>query len=125
MQRIEQRISALEAQKDADKDPVQFIYLSALGQDDEGIVESSTQAAKGHMRWERMPGESLADFRERLEEDCLNAQTAGSEVRKCYLVLNAYANGALYSLRPNEEYKRWGTYTNEGSETTIRFNSSV
>lgn len=120
MQKLEQRIAALEAKQPSAENEVTFIYIAALGQDDENITSTSTRTGKGHKRWERTDGESIADFRSRIEKDCLGVYASETSQIRSYMLFHQYTNGALYTLRPKSDYEAWGTYTNKGSGSTIR-----
>jgi hypothetical protein len=119
MQKLEQRIALLEAKQPSSENEVTFIYIAAMGQDDETIAGSSTQTGKGYKRWVRAEGESIVDFRSRIETDCLGVYAPKECIIKTYLLFHQYPNGAHYELRPKHEYDSWGAYTNKGSDNTI------
>jgi hypothetical protein len=119
MQKLEQRIAALEATRPSAENEVTFIYIAAMGQDDENITCTSTQTGKGHKRWERAEGESVADFRSRIEKDCVGVYASETSPIRSYMLFHHYTNGAVYTLRPKQDHEAWGTYTNKGSGNTI------
>jgi hypothetical protein len=119
MQKLEQRIALLEAKQPSSENEVTFIYIAAMGQDDENITSTSTQTGRGYKRWERAEGESIVDFRSRIEKDCLGVYAPEKDTIKTYMLCHHYKNGALYTLRPKQDQDAWGTYTNKGSDSTI------
>jgi hypothetical protein len=118
--KLEQRIAALEAKQPSSENEVTFIYIAAMGQDDETITSTATQTGKGYKRWEREDGERIADFRARIEKDCMGKYASETNPIRSYWLLNQYPNGAHYALTPREERESWGAFTHEGSGNTIR-----
>ncbi|WP_138514567.1 hypothetical protein [Rhodoferax bucti] len=119
MQKLEQRISALEAKQPSAENEVTFIYIPAMGQDDETITSTATQTGTGYKRWVRGEGEPIADFRTRIEKDCMGKYAPETSPIRSYWLLNQYPNGAHYALTPREERESWGAFSNNGSGVTI------
>jgi len=119
MHKLEQRIAALEAKQPSAENEVTFIYIAAMGQDDETITSTATQTGKGYKRWERAEGESIADFRSRIEKDCMGVYASETRPIRSYMLFHQYPNGAHYALTPREERESWGAFTNKGSGNTI------
>lgn len=119
MHKLEQRIAALEAKQPSSENESTFIYIAAMGQDDETITSTATQTGKGYKRWERAEGEPISDFRARIEKDCLGVYASEKAPTRTYMLLNQYTNGAGYALAPQSKHDEWGTYTNKGSKSTI------
>jgi hypothetical protein len=120
MHKLEQRIAALESKQPSAEKEVTFVYIAAMGQDDETITSTATQTGKGYKRWERAEGESIADFRSRIETDCMGKYASETSPIRSYWLLHQYPNGAHYALTPREERESWGAFTDKGSANTIR-----